>query len=382
MSHSPLLPRLTSTLLVLIALLLPGRALAQTPAAAPVATGPSAEKTSTEPLLSSFSLFVENDVLPHLGDNNDQNYTGGFGFLLEGRFISALKLSAPVEFLDRLVLSRLMPDGASTPYSFLLYGTGFTPDDLKNPDVIPDDRPYGSIVGISVRKQTVEAAEQNSAWSTELAVGVLGLGAAEEIQSRLHAYLRKKDNSLTPYNPEGWSHQISDGGELTGLYRVSYDRLLRGHGSDVVHKTWQIVGGAEAMAGYYTNVAMGVSGRLGNFHSHFWEFRPGAMSIAAEAATKTEIPRTELFLFGGVRGRLVGYNALLQGQFKDSDHTVTPERLIYETDLGIAALLRFGKVNLQGVWNMGAGRSPEFKSPLARRHTWGSLMFSANWRQK
>lgn len=58
---------------------------------------------------------------------------------------------------------------------------------------------------------------------------------------------------------------------------------------------------------------------------------------------------------------------------------MTPERLIAETDFGLAATVRVAKVNVQAVWNVGAGRTAEFKSTLARRHTWGSLMFSANW---
>lgn len=363
MRYLHILLRLPEAAVLVMALLVPGQAAAQTP----------------EPIVSSATLYVENDVVPHAGDNNDQNYTGGFGFHFQGRFITALKLNSGVDLLDRLTGVSRAWDSAVPRYSFLLYGTGFTPDTLNEDDVIPDDRPYGSLVGIAIRKLTVEPAAQNSTWASELAVGMLGLRAAENIQGRLHAYLRKKNNSPTPYAPLGWSHQISDGGELTGLYRVSYDRLLLGDNADIARKHWQLVGGGEAMVGYYTNAAAVTSGRLGWFNSHYWEFTTGAMAIATQASLVPDVPRYELFLFGGLRGRLVGYNALLQGQFKNSDHTVTPERLIAETDFGLAATVRVAKVNVQAVWNVGAGRTAEFKSTLARRHTWGSLMFSANW---
>jgi len=274
---------LTIHVLLLLTIALPARAAAQ-----------------TQPLVSSAAVFVENDVVPHAGDNNDQNYTGGFGFLFNGRFITSLKLNSGVDLLDRLTgVSRATWDGTVPRYSFLLCGSGFTPDRLNDTDVVVDDRPYASIVGISIRKLSVEPAAQNSSVASELAVGGLGLRAAEDIQSRLHAYLRKKNKSLTPYAPLGWTHQISDGGELTGLYRVSYDRLLLGDNADVARKHWQVVGGGEAMAGYYTNVAGVLSGRLGWFNSHYWEFTPGAMSITQHVAFGADVPRFELFLFGG-----------------------------------------------------------------------------------
>ncbi|MFM8536313.1 MAG: lipid A-modifier LpxR family protein, partial [Acidimicrobiia bacterium] len=137
---------LTIHVLLLATIALPARAVAQ-----------------TQPLVSSAAVFVENDVVPHAGDNNDQNYTGGFGFLFNGRFITSLKLNSGVDLLDRLTgVSRATWDGTVPRYSFLLYGSGFTPDRLNDTDVVVDDRPYASIVGISIRKLSVEPADQNS----------------------------------------------------------------------------------------------------------------------------------------------------------------------------------------------------------------------------
>jgi hypothetical protein len=326
--------------------------------------------------LTSFAFFAENDVLYQLGRNDDRNYTGGFGFQFSGSFIRKWHMDAPLRLVDRATrMSRAHDASPMRFYTFLFFGTGFTPDMLNTPAVVIDDRPYGSIVGFSLRRLTVDDETFDRAWSSELAVGMLGLDTAKDLQTWFHRRLRRKSGKDTPYDPLGWHHQISNGGEATGLYRVSYEQRIAGSpsGRDI-RKHWQVVGGAQASAGYYTNAGLLTSARLGTFTSEFWEFTPGAMNVATQnlGVGNHRTSKSEIFLFAGLRPRVIAYNALLQGQFKHSDYTVTPKRLQAEWDLGVAAFI--APIRLQVVWNAYAGRSPEFVGALQRTHTWGSLV--------
>lgn len=327
-----------------------------------------------------FSAFFENDVVPHIGRNEDRNYTYGIGLQASGTFIRKGHLDAPLKALD--ALSGMRRAHARSPrrfYTLMAFATGFTPDTLNTSAPVRDDRPYASIVGVSVRRLTVNDRTWDRAWSSELAIGVFGLDVVGDLQTKVHRWNRRRSGKETPYDPLGWSNQISHGGEPTALYRVAYERRLAGDESGPdVRKHWQVVGGGMASAGYYTNIALLSSARAGWFSSEFWEFSPGAMHNGNQNLGQGRRRRAswELFVYGGVRPRLVAYNAMMQGQFKDSVHTVTPRRLVAEWDGGLAAYVPF--IRTQLVWQFAQGRSPEFEGSR-RVHTWGSLLAVFSW---
>lgn len=334
--------------------------------------------------VTSFAFFAENDVFPHVGVNEDRNYTGGFGFQFSGSFVPDWHLDAPLRLFDRVSgMSRVHTATRPRFHSFLLFGTGFTPDTLNTTAVLPDDRPYGSIVGVSIRRMSVDPKEFASAWTSEFAVGALGWHVARNLQTSLHRTLRGPDE-LEPYDPLGWHNQISDGGEPTALYRVTHERFLAGDptGPDV-RKHWQTTWGGQASVGYYTNATLLGNARVGAFNSEFWEFVPNAMGVAAQVAQPVDLPTWDAFLFAGVRGRAIVYNALLQGQFEDSIHTVEPKRLQAEWDLGLAGSFPFfWRTRMQLIYNVFAGRSPEFVGPSPREHTWGSFVIAIGFPEK
>jgi hypothetical protein len=61
------------------------------------------------------------------------------------------------------------------------------------------------------------------AYDSTFTVGILGLAAAEAVQSTLH---RLTDS----VRPEGWSHQVSAGGEPTARYNFARQALLADFG--------------------------------------------------------------------------------------------------------------------------------------------------------
>lgn len=332
---------------------------------------------SSEAPLTGVSAFVENDVLYQLGRNEDRNYTGGFGIRVAGAIVERARLDAPLSLLDRVTgLERRLDRWALRRHSAMLFGTAFTPDRLNTAEVVVGDRPYASLVGVTVRKLSVNDETYDEAWSSELALAMLGLDVARSVQTALHRHLRRSSGKETPYDPIGWHHQISHGGEPTALYRVGYERRLFGaqSGPDV-KKHFQVSGGGLASVGYYTNLTGSLRARLGCYRTDFWQFDPSAMNVSTQNARQddeTQAPPSELFLFAGVRPRAIAYNALLQGQFRDSVYTVTPRRFQLEWDLGVAAYISC--LRLQVVWNAYAGRTAEFVGYERSRHTWGSVV--------
>jgi hypothetical protein len=210
---------------------------------------------------------------------------------------------------------------------------------------------------------------------------MLGLHQARNSQTWLHRRLRARSGEETPYDPLGWHNQISEGGELTALYRVGYERRLLGDLSGPDNrKHFQVTGGFGGSGGYYTNANLAVNTRVGWFTSDFWEFTPGAMNVATQnlgTGRRRFTPEWELFLFAGARPRLNIYNALLQGQFKESVHTVEIRHEQVEWDLGVAAFIP--SLHLQVTWNALAGRTPEFTGGRPRTHTWGSVVATYAW---
>lgn len=320
-------------------------------------------------------IVVEQDLFVP-GRNQDRNYTGGLGFTTSGSFLR----SVPVYSLMSLADSRFASAPADRQrWGMLLAASGFTPDDLNTVEPVRDDRPYASLLVLGAQR-TYASDDAPSAWRTELVVGLLGLRLAEDVQTWIHQELRSRSGEITPYDPLGWSNQISDGGEPTALYRATYLRQTHGDfqpagfGFDLSIQ-------AGGSAGYYTNVHAGSDVRIGWRQSEFWEFNSGSLnSLQQRAGSGTG---RELFFFASLRPRLVLYNALLQGQFKSSAHTLDSDELrrgVLEFESGLSGALPVGGVTIGGTWIVRAGRTAEFTGVNERTHHWGSLQAFVSWR--
>lgn len=359
-----------------VLLLLSGSAAGQQPATQPADAG--SEKT-VDRKLTSASFYMENDLFVKGAVDEDRNYTGGFGFQFSGDFVKPLE--APLRAIDRLTRASHRHDDFDGAHAdtLLIFGTAFTPDNLRERRPIIGDRPYASLVGVSVRHLSVDGHLLDQAWSSELVVAALGTPVARNVQTTIHRRLRARSGKKEPYDPQGWHTQISDGGEPTALYQVAYERRLLGPESDESRKHFEVTGGVAASAGYYTNLSAFTNARVGWFTSNFWEFTPSAMSIARQNVGPMSRSSWELFLFGGARPRFNIYNALLQGQFRHSVYTVGINHETLEWDLGAAAYIPFLRTQL--TWDAYAGRTPEFQGSH-RTHTWGSIIVSYSPRGK
>jgi hypothetical protein len=304
----------------------------------------------------------------------------GLAFQGSGAWIGRSCVIAPLRALDRVFGSEHVHKAhrfsqGSTfveDHSLTLGNTAFTPRRLEVSDPIFDDRPYSSLLFLTISRATIDPygteGRQGRMIKTDLTLGVLGLSISRDVQTAIHS-ARRQPGELTPYDPQGWHHQISHGGEPTLKYSVTYlDNLSSGSHHDATLQT-------EASIGYYTNAAGGPFLRVGWIKTPFWTFSSNPMSAGNQALGTGKRSRggLEAYLWGAFRGRAVLYNALLQGQFRHSDvkfgHSKV-EHLVVEQEVGVT----FGFRGLAVILAL-ARRGHEYNVGDPRAHTWGGLYF-------
>lgn len=328
---------------------------------------------SFERKFTGFGLYIEEDFL-YAARNQDRNYTGGLGLQAGGDWVNRAYLAKPLDGVDRLTGVGRKHDARTRRFTnFMFTGTAFTPDSLNTKDPVFDDRPYASLLALTTAHQSVDD-NGKSIWTSQLSIGVLGLSLLGDVQASIHRGSRSRCRCDRPYHPQGWLNQISDGGEPTALYKVAYEQLLW-ESAELGNRWFQASGGWELNGGYYTNVAGSLLGRIGLINSEFWEFNHNPMNSVNQRVGESRGSPIEAFVFGASRPRLVAYNALLQGQFRESVHTLSGSdirRALVEYETGIAVSARFGENRFGLTWVYVAGRTAEFKGPMERTHTWGS----------
>ncbi|MGE0359893.1 MAG: lipid A-modifier LpxR family protein [Vicinamibacterales bacterium] len=355
-----------------VALLLPAAVRAQ-----PVTPDPAGAGSPEERLVSGVSLVHDNDNWPHPGNTlRDDNYSAGYELRVNGSLVRRAWLSKPLEGLDWLTgMRRLHARGGRRYHSASLVGLVYTPDVIQTTEVQTDDRPYASLMALTVSRTSVGGAALDRAWWSEFTLGMLGLDVPGEVQRLTHRTRRWMTGNPVPYDPLGWRNQISAGGEPTALYRAGYQRRLAGDGTAGRRKHWEVVGAVEGGVGYVTSAAGSIGARVGAFTSDFWEFPTGTASpaVGQQHAPAGGVRRWDVFAFALVRPRLVAYNAFVQGQFRDSIHTVRPRRVLGESEGGVGVSLPLGSFQVQAVMQLAQWRTADFVGPKARHYSWGSV---------
>jgi hypothetical protein len=344
------------------------------------------------PPFSGAAFYLEEDAFNRGFRITDQNYTGGGAFQFAGSFIPRAHLTAPLDVLDWVFGIRALQDALTRQgttlkgYGLALGVTVFTPKDLRTSDPIPLDRPYAALDFLTVTRTSV-SERLDLALSTEFTVGALGLETGHWFQSTIHRIIRNIHNcpdevACSPPDPKGWGHQVSNGGEPTARYGVLAEKLLSQWRSERLHFGYDLKATGKAEIGYSTAANAGGAIRVGFINSPFWLYNTAPLSSVNQIAVTQRIkasspPHPELYAWAGLRGRLVGYNALLQGQFRHSDVMLSEgeiERFMYEYEAGITA----GLYGFNFTWVVIAGRSPEFDTGTPRHHLWSSFYLS--WR--
>ncbi len=325
---------------------------------------------------TGWALYVDNDVLIS-GGEIDQDYTGGFSVSLSGLRATDYLLS--VDGLRQTVSGWLSLDklyknkSHFNLHSFSFGFTLFTPSDLSTSEPIFDDHPYASYFFISNTNMVV-VPEDDIVYQTILSIGFLGLDAAEDVQTSLH-------NLLDANKPMGWDNQISSGGEPTAKYTFTAQNILnRSQGSQYARHEFKITG--EANVGFLTNASVGFNWRWGRITTPWWSFNPHLsdyINMGAPITKETEkTHKPEFYIWFVGNYQLNFYNALLQGQFRDSAVTFSGDELERTTtDLSLGITREFtNDIRISLFYRQ---RSASLKLPDARKPRWGGIIISKSF---
>jgi hypothetical protein len=267
---------------------------------------------------SGWSVAVDNDLFA--GAARDRDYTGGVALTLSGPATRRWALDPVLRPLDRALLGGTDGFERTSIHHSAQFGImSFTPQDITSDAVVEDDRPYASLLYMTSGRQYV-AEDGRSVRQTGLTVGALGLSVTSSFHNAIHDVVGSE-------RPRGYENQISAGGEPTFRYTLSnsklrMQRIALGSGLMEVKTT------SEVSVGYLTEGSYAISTRIGAIDSPWWTFNPERVDyIAQPSAVGTRRGGDEFYFWAGAKLRLRGYNAFLQGQFRDSVHTFDSDEL-------------------------------------------------------
>lgn len=265
----------------------------------------------------AWAVSMDNDLFVPAG--SDRDFTAGFALTYSGR--PGVKhwqgLDNSLAVLDRLHgLDAEGRESSLVTPAIEIGAYGFTPENIEARAVQQDDRPYASLIYLSASR-IYQTDGGRDAWSSAVTIGVLGADVFEDAQNAVHS-VTSSDKS------RGWDHQVSDGGELTLRYQTAYHQYWNISSPSVELKTTYF-----GSVGYLTEGGIALSTRSGQIASPDYRFNPELISYGERVNDTAAAPYAgrESYFWGGVALKARAYNAFLQGQFRNSDHTLHASEL-------------------------------------------------------
>lgn len=303
---------------------------------------------------SRWYLSFDNDLLAP--KNRDQDYTYGINLAHASRASSNWFLAEWLDAVDGLL--RVSQDNRGHGLEVGVYG--FTPADVTSPEANPDDRPYASLVYHSVTAESLNWNSQTVIRS-QLTLGALGLDVVGDLQNLTH-------RMSGGHEAEGWHNQISNGGEPTFRYSLSRQQLLTDESSGF-ESSYSLT----ASVGYITEAAASIGMRVGDIHTPWHSFKPASRNYGESVSSKYSRAAEDYF-WAGLAVKARGYNAFLQGQFRDSVVTYDHDQLrplIVEAWAGYTHRFVSGYHISYGL----RGHTSEIRDGLGDRDViWGGIM--------
>ena len=308
-------------------------------------------------------IYLDQDFLVPFS-NEDRDYTMGLAVEFFWQKESGIY---PLDGLVRTAGEWLgIYDTDEIDYSFMLGTLAYTPDDLSDPQPIYNDRPYASLIYFSNKRVR---SDEKKALAAEILLGIIGSRIPGEAQTAFHRWYRDYNDlkeTDDPVDPKGWRHQISDGGELTFRLRLTKSEII-----EVLSYpgSFDIASTVGLSLGFQTNANVGIAMRLGKLRSPIWSMPYDPVNRGNFVPSKA---KHEWYLWSAFNARLVGYDALLQGQFNKSEVTFSYNELepvVYDGGLG----LTMGFLSSQITFSVNA-KTPDLKI-FSRNQVWGGVNY-------
>ncbi|MEO5642724.1 MAG: lipid A deacylase LpxR family protein [Bacteroidia bacterium] len=295
----------------------------------------SAQETDTIPLLRSFGIAYENDLLtvPVYG-RTDYYYTGG----------SFIEFNLPA--LRKNPVSKILlklEQGRDESFGISINNLGFTPTSIKSDTLLSADRPFCGTLFLGLNRVSCNKNKQLRL-SCELDLGVIGpLAFGYETQKFIHSHT---NNPI----PHGWQFQIANDLYLNYSLRLEKGLLIK--------NIFEMIAYGNVNAGtIYDNAALGLKIRTGRMDPYF------------NAASYSK--RLQFYLYAGAEAKVTGRDATLQGGLFNhaSTYVIANEninRAILLETAGVVFAFKRIRIDYYNVFI-----TPEFKG--GRKHAWGHL---------
>lgn len=265
-------------------------------------------------------LTIGNDLLGL--QHQDENLT------------SNLKITVAMEEAPQLLKDLLKPgpDGKNT-YSITAAQYIYTPNDLDDPNLIVNDRPYAGYLFIRLQSSN---RKENILVITGVDLGIVGPASGGEA---LQQWFHKKVGSRPA---QGWDHQLNDELGVNVFQMRAMNRMLRGKSFDQ-----EFIGNAGASLGNInTSVQTGVMYRIGrnmpdDMGAMFYS--PGEMSDHLRKSNKISF-----YVFASAQVQLVARDIFLDGNTFSDSHSVEKNNFVNGLKAGFVVGYKgfnFGYVN-------------------------------------
>jgi hypothetical protein len=319
-------------------------------------------------------LFTENDFLSPFAKNEDDNYTGGAK--LEAVF-KANGLFGNIHFLKNKLPRKPLY------HTIAFTGTAFTPRNLGEAAIVPDDRPYASLLAFSIGSQYKSLKNTNVRFGYELLGGVMGKTLMGDLQGKIHRREILSFISTNRPDPKGWKNQIAYGGAFVMNLKLNHEWLLvkskeRENGKYFIPFRLSLRNNLN-VGNYLINSTHGLRLNLLNKQYDFDnEIAPPEITAKAVKIKPMQKPRVFSFsLYAEPRIKIYVHNAGLTGKLlsKPSVHTIytnafkgTLTPALFEYEMGF--VIRYYWLQLGYSLN---GRSKEFSVQNKNMHHWGGI---------
>lgn len=284
-----------------------------------VATGAAAgDEAYREPDEASIlSLQWENDIFT--GRGTDRHYTNGLRVsLLRGDDMVADWVLSVARALP------WFPDGGYVRGSWAVGQNLYTPEDIGDPDLILDDRPYAAWLYLG-RGLVLENGRMVDIM--ELSLGMVGPAAqGEPVQKGIHAFIDSPE-------PRGWSNQIHDELAVQAIWQRKWRRLHDVDDGGLAVDLMPHLGAA--LGNVFSYGAAGGTVRLG--FDLPADYGPPRIQPALPGS-EFFVPSSPLsgYLFLGGEARAVLRNMFLDGNTFKASHSVDKDWLVADFQAGAA----------------------------------------------
>ena len=329
---------------------------------------------------STFNFLAENDLW---GSGSDKYFTHGTRLsFVESRkdakdsppctLEQKEKESGGLDFIRNMVDPLLGKKSSikTDQVSFILGQNIFTPEDISDPNLNINDRPYAGWLyfGIGLMRSQIKKEGFAIFDTVELDLGIVGPEAyAQDIQIWWH-----KNISDSP-RPNGWDNQLkNEPGILVNLER-KWRMELTPHDYPGLQVDFLPSIGA-ALGNVYTYGSAGMMFRLGvNLPVDYGppRIRPGAQGSDFFQYDKKK--PFSWYGYAGVEGRALATNIFLDGNTFTDSHSVDKKIFVGDFHVGFVVVIYHARVTFSQVF-----RSSEFKGQQEMSE-FGSINLSVAW---